>query len=110
MLLSTAKGYRKYPVRIFFGLLKNQVKYLINIKLEISTGTVCLHMIFLLFTLLYLIILLKINLMILLKDPSKEKALKTLHVTTETHFSIRNSLKISCLVLQNLCDAQFYTI
>ena len=47
---------------------------------------VCLLMIFLLFILLYLIVLLKINLLILLKEPSIEKALLTLHVTTETHF------------------------
>ena len=36
---------------------------------------VCLLMIFLLFTLLYLIIQLKINLLILLKEPFREKAL-----------------------------------
>ena len=42
---------------------------------------------FSLFTLLYFIIQLKINLLILLKEPSKEKALLTLHVTTEKHFS-----------------------
>ena len=48
---------------------------------------VCLlNMIFLLFTLLYLIIKLKINLLILLKEPSREKALLTLHVMTEMHF------------------------
>ena len=50
---------------------------------------VCLLMIFLLFTLLYLIIQLKINLLILLKEPSIEKALLTLDVTTETHFLLR---------------------
>ena len=48
----------------------------------------------------------KINLLMLLKEPSKEKALLTLHVTTETHFSLRESLKkyyaCSC---QNVCDA-----
>ena len=47
---------------------------------------VCLLMIFLLFTLLYLIIKLKINLLILLKEPSREKALLTLHVVTEMPF------------------------
>ena len=47
---------------------------------------VCLLMSFLLFTLLYLIIELKINLLLLLKEPSIEKALLTLYVTTETHF------------------------
>ena len=39
-------------------------------------------MIFLLFTRLYLVILLKINLLILWKETSIEKALLTLHVTT----------------------------
>ena len=50
-------------------------------------------MIFLLFTLLYLIILLKINLLILLKEPSREKALFTLDVITEMHFLLQKNLK-----------------
>ena len=54
---------------------------------------VCLLMIFLLFTLLYLIIQLKINLLILLKVPSREKALLTLHVVTEMHFLLQKNLK-----------------
>ena len=60
---------------------------------------------FLLFTLLYLLIYLKINLLILLKEPSIEKALLILHVTTETHFLLQKNLKISCMVLSNVCDA-----
>ena len=67
---------------------------------------VCLLMIFLLFTLLYLIIQLKIYLLILLKEPFREKALLTLHVMTEMHFLLRKNLKKyhawSC---QNVCDA-----
>ena len=74
------------PEKICFGLLKIQVKVLINLKLEISVRTVCLFIIFLLFTRLFLIIKLKINLLNLLKEPPIEKALLTLHVTTETHF------------------------
>ena len=54
---------------------------------------VCPLMIFLLLTLLYLKILVKINLLILLKETSIEKALLTLHVTTETHFLLRKTLK-----------------
>ena len=54
---------------------------------------VCLLMIFLLFTLLYLIIQLQINLLILLKEPSREKALLTLHAMTEMHFLLQKSLK-----------------
>ena len=44
--------------------------------------------------------------MILLKEPSREKALLTLHVMTEMHFLLRKNLKKyhawSC---QNVCDA-----
>ena len=47
---------------------------------------VCLLMIFLHFALLYLIIELKINLLTLLKEPPREKALFTLYVMTEMHF------------------------
>ena len=55
---------------------------------------VCLLMIFLLFTLLCHIINLKINLLILFKETSREKALHTLHVMTEMHFYFRKKLKI----------------
>ena len=41
---------------------------------------------FLSLTLLYLIIWLKINLLILLKEPTIEKTILTLHVSTEIHF------------------------
>ena len=54
---------------------------------------VCLLMIFLLFTLLYLIIKLKINLLNLLKEPSREKALLTLHVMTEMYLLLQKKLK-----------------
>ena len=50
-------------------------------------------MIFLLFTLLYPIIKLKINLLILLKEPLREKVLLTLHVMTEMHFLLQKKLK-----------------
>ena len=62
-------------------------------------------MIFLLFTLLYLIICFKINLLILLKEPSIEKALLTLHVTTGTHFYFGKSKKDHARSCQNVCDA-----
>ena len=38
--------------------------------------------------------LIKINLLIFLKEPSREKALLTLHVMTETHFLLQKNLKI----------------
>ena len=60
---------------------------------------VCLLIFFLHFTLLYLIIKLKINLLILLTEPSREKALLTLHVMTETRFLLQKNLKISCRVV-----------
>ena len=55
---------------------------------------VCLHMIFLLFTLLYLIFCFKISLLIILKKPSIEKALLTLHITAETHFFTSEKTKV----------------
>ena len=67
---------------------------------------VCLLMIFVLFTLLYLIILLKINLLILLKEPSREKALLTSHVMTEMHFfASEKPKKYHAWSCQNVCDA-----
>ena len=47
MLLITVKRYMRDPVKIYFGLLKIQVKFWINLKLEISMRPVCLLMIFL---------------------------------------------------------------
>ena len=55
---------------------------------------------FLLFTLRYLKIQLKINLLILLKEASIEKALLTLHLTTETQILLQKNLKNI-----NVCDA-----
>ena len=86
MLSNIGKRYMRDQVKTYFGLLKIQVKFKINLKLEISMQPVCLLMIFLLLTLLYLIIQLKINLLILFKEPSREKALLTLHVRTEMHY------------------------
>ena len=70
----------------------------------------CLLMSFQLLTLHQLIIQLKINLLILLKEPSMEKALLTLHVTTETHFftveilkNIMHGLVIMYMMRQSFC-------
>ena len=47
-----------------------------------------------------------LNLLVLLKEPSREEALLTLHVMTEMHFLLQKNLKKyhvwSC---QNVCDA-----
>ena len=57
-LTAVIKYCEKYErsSKIYFGLLKIQVKFWINLKLEISMQPVFLLIIFLLFTLLYLII------------------------------------------------------
>ena len=55
-LSNTVKRYIRDLVKIYSGLSKIQVKYYINLKLEISMRPVCLLIIFLLFTLLNLII------------------------------------------------------
>ena len=44
MLSSTVKRYMRGPVKNYFGLLKIQEKFLINLKLEISMRPVCLLM------------------------------------------------------------------
>ena len=46
MLSSTMKRYIRDPVKIYLGLLKIQVKFWINLKLEISMRPVCLLTIF----------------------------------------------------------------
>ena len=46
MLSTTVKRYMRDPVKTYFGLLKIQVKFYINLKLEISMRPVCLLMIF----------------------------------------------------------------
>ena len=68
---------------------------------------VCLLMVFLLFILLNPIIQLKINLLILLKEPSRENSILTLHVMTEMHFLLRKNLqnKYHAWSCQNACDA-----
>ena len=95
--------------KTYFVFLKIQVKFLINLKLEILMRPVCILMIFLLFSLLYLIIKLKINLLILLKEPVREKALLTMHVMTEMQVLLRINLKMyhawSC---QNVCEADLF--
>ena len=55
MLLSTVKRFMKDPARIYFDLL-NSGEVLDKLEGRDFNATVCLHMIFLLFTLLYLII------------------------------------------------------
>ena len=62
-------------------------------------------MIFLLIKRLYLIISLKINFLILLKELSLEKALLTLHATTKTLYYVGKPKKVHAWSCQNVCDA-----
>ena len=48
LLSSTVKRYMRDTAKTYFGLLKIQVKFKINLKLEISMRPICLLMIFLL--------------------------------------------------------------
>ena len=66
---------------------------------------VCLLMIFLLFTLLYLIIKLKINLLILLKERSREKALLPTCNDRNAFFTSEKPKKYHAWSCQNVCDA-----
>ena len=68
MLSGIVKRYMRDPVKTYFGLVETQVKFLINLKLEILMRPVCQLMIILLLKLLYLIIKLKIYELILLKN------------------------------------------
>ena len=66
---------------------------------------VCLLTIFLLFTLLYLIIQLKINLLILLKEPSREKASYLAYNDRNAFFTSEKPKKYHAWSCQNVSDA-----
>ena len=86
MLSSTVKRYMRDLVKIYFGLLKIQVKFGINLNLrDFNATSLSTYDFSTLYTTLphYLI---EDKLMILLKEPSIEKVLLTLHDTTETQF------------------------
>ena len=96
------KVYERSCKSLFWSVKKSGY----SLKLAISMQPVCPLMIFLLFTLLYLIILLKINLLILLKEPTSEKAILTLHVMTEMPvFTSENPKNIMHGSSQNVCEA-----
>ena len=80
------KVYERSSKNLFWSI-KNSGEILDKLKPR-NFNLTCLstYDFYLLFTLFCLIIQLKINLLTLLKEPSIEKALLTLHVTTETHF------------------------
>ena len=67
---------------------------------------VCLLMIFSTLSTTLPYNLLRIHLLILLKEPSIETALLTLYVTTETHILLqKKTTKYHALSCQNVCDA-----
>ena len=75
-----------------FCRLGVQVRFWVGLGLEISVRPVCLLVVFLLFALLCLIVWLGVGLLILLKGPSRERALLALHVVAEVHFLLRKGL------------------
>ena len=97
------KRYERSGKNLFWSIRNSGEK--INLKLEISMRPACLLMIFLLFTLHYLIIQLKIKVLVLLKEPSIEKDPLTLHVTTEAYFTSEKPKRYHALSCQNVCNA-----
>ena len=93
MLMYCEKVYKRSGKNLF-RFIENSGEVLDKLKARAFNATSLSKCDFYLrFTLLYLIIKLEIHSLILLKEPSKEKALLNLHVTTETRFSLQNSLK-----------------
>ena len=76
-----------------FWSIKKSFEILDKLKARDFNATSLSTYSFLLFTLLNLIIQLKRNVLILLKEHSIDQALLTLHVTTETHLLLRKTLK-----------------
>ena len=99
------KVYERLGKNLFWSI-KNSGEILDKLKARDFNATSLSTYDFQLFTLLYLIIQLKVNLLILLKEPSREKSPLTLHVMTEMHLLLRKKPKKyhawSCL---NVCDA-----
>ena len=98
--LSTVKRYMN-----LFWSIKNSGEILVKLKARDFNTTSLSTYGFLLFTLLYLIICLKINLLVLLKVSSIEKVHLTLHGNNRTAFSNSKTLeKYHTWSCQNVCD------
>ena len=78
-------------VNIGFWVIKNLNEILDKLNARDFNATSLSTYDFPLFTLLCLINKLKINVLISLKESSKKKPLLTLHVTTETRFSLQST-------------------
>ena len=86
MLSSTVKRYERSGKNLFWSI-KISGEILDKLKArDFNATSLSIYVFFLLFSLLYLIILLKINLLILLKGPFREKAFLTLQVMTKMPF------------------------
>ena len=94
------------PIKTYFGLLKNSGEILDKLKArDFNVTSLSTYD----FSTLYTTLphnLIKDNLLILLKEPTRENALLTLHVMTEMHFLLQKNFK-KCLAwsCQNVCDA-----
>ena len=106
MLSNIVKRYMRDLVKTYFDLFKNSGEILDKLKARDFNATSLSTYDF---STLYTTLphnLIKNKLIDLLKKPSREKALLTLHVMTEIHFLLQESLKkyhaSSC---QNVCDA-----
>ena len=106
MLSSTVKRYMRHPVKTYFGLLKIQVKFLINLKLEISMRPVCLLMIF---STLYTTLphnLIKDKLIDLIERTFQREGSPYLACNDRNAFlTSENSKKYHAWSCQNVCDA-----
>ena len=93
MLSSTVKRYTRDLVKTYFGLIKKSGEILDKLKARYFNATSLSTYDFSTLYTIFLIIQLKINLLILLTEPSREKALLTLHVMTVMQFILRKNLK-----------------
>ena len=90
-----------WSIKISVDILDtNMLKHLFNLKLGTLTRSVCLHI----FPTLYTTLphnLIKDK----LKEPSKQKVLLTLHITTETRLTSEQPKIHNAWSCQNVCDA-----
>ena len=101
MLSSNVKRYMRDQLKIYFGLLKSgEILYKLKVR-DSNRPSLCTCD----FSTLYTTLphnLIKDKRIDLIEKPSREKALITLHVTTEMHFLLWKSLKISCSVVSKM--------
>ena len=106
MLSNIVKRYMRDLVKTYFDLFKNSGKILDKLKArDFNATSLSTYDCSTLYTTLPHN-LIKIKLIDLLKEPSREKALLTLHVMTEIHFfTSEKPKKYHAWSCQNVCDA-----